>query len=152
MIVIILVAVVIFGILMFFGPVEYIRSKTFHNGIKGTYVCTDVIVPFNNKEVKKEVLDVIFLDMECDVFSNGTIDGIFKDYTLKLEFSGDFINFPLPLCASYDVVENPSENLYVKHVEYSMASRDKSIENDCLDFEFVCDGDSFFVIFEKVDD
>lgn len=104
-----------------------------------------------NAEVKK-VLEDIFLDMECDVSSNITIDGIFKDYTLKLEFSGDFINFPLPLSALYDVVGDQPKDLYVKYIDYAMASRDKTIENYLLDFQFVCDGNFFFLKFEKVDD
>lgn len=145
-------ALVAFFVLMFFGPIEYIRSKKFNNGIKGTYVYEKVIVPYTNKTFKGSDIEDIFRGMEIDVYSNGTIDGLYKDYTPKLEFDGDLFNFPLPLSASYNDVGGNTKDLRIENVDYAMSRRDNSIENDRLTIDFEIDGESFSVYFEKTSD
>lgn len=150
---IILIAVVIFSTFMIFGPVEYIRNKNFHNGIKGTYVCTDVIVPYTNKVVSKADVEAIFLGMECEVSSNGSVSGIFKGNEFKLIYNGNFFNFPLGCSVPYYASHTgQSVDLYATNVDYAKASRDKSIEKNHLSFQFVYKGENFFVNFEQVED
>lgn len=146
---------------------NYIKNKTFHNGICGTYYCTDTLVTFaaRNAGYSESGVDDVFLGQSIKINENGVLSGLsildIDDFQLTypldqyFDFADSYILYePEEEYERYGIV---IDDFGVYQIYFSkrgsQISAGKNAATDCIEL-YICVNDvnadfAFKLTFEK---